>query len=237
MNITKESSTDCREIVNDSSSAMWKAGYRMRACSGNTAPVFNDAVAVRATRSAQSRPVDEYDQTAEIYVLYQAATPAATVRVNQARRGKIDCEEHYPRAVAEFRNLVGSGSRFVRAANVPANLAVMRQFIKAVRYDQYAAGMRVDVINVHRDMIPYYERIGYSLLCGSFFRHPRLGSPSYVMFMLATPTGSSLLRDVFAPSNLPSIQALRAAFPACRSRQCGYRRTATRHDCQEQQSG
>jgi hypothetical protein len=83
--------------------------------------------------------------------------------------------------------------------------------------------MRVDLINVHTPMIPYYQRLGYQLVCNSSFRHPRLGTDSYVMCLIASPEVPGGLGKVFTPGNDPlQLHRLGLELDFCNPKSCLY---------------
>lgn len=173
---------------------------------------YQDITAIRTSRSGIHQAGDASDANADHYLAVVDGQPLACMRVNQARRGRLDCEDHYPAAfVAKFRGVIGSASRLVRRADAKACPDVMRRFVAAVWRDQYQDGIRVDLINVHTPMVPYYESMGYEQVAGSAFVHPRLRTSSLVMAMLAEPSVRSSLRRLFQEEHDPELMlALRA---------------------------
>lgn len=152
---------------------------------------------------------DEHDQTADIYLMVREDTPVATMRVNQARKGRLDCEEFYPgEFLTRHRHMIGSASRLARSPATKPSVYLMRHFVRSVWQHQLRHGMRVDLINVHQRMIPYYADMGYRLLYNSFFWHPRIHTPSHVMFMVASRNAHSPLADICAPADDPLLQEL-----------------------------
>jgi hypothetical protein len=144
------------------------------------------------------------------------------MRVNQARRGPLDCEEFYPTAfLNRFRQVIGSASRFARRAGSEAEPALMRTFIREVWRHQYQDGMRVDLINVHEPMVFYYQRLGYELLCNSFFKHPRLGTNNHVMCLIACSEAPAGLGQLFEGVDLLQTTLLRANLNFCPTIRCG----------------
>ena len=141
---------------------------------------FETILELRRSGAAPASPLEDcFDLEADLYVMRCSGTAIATMRVSQARRGEIDCEEAYPdEFLSNYRSIICSASRFLRHPKSPPNVLLMEQFMREVWRDQFADGVRVDIINVHQPMIPYYTRMGYVLLCDSHFTHPRLGTPS-----------------------------------------------------------
>lgn len=165
---------------------------------------------------------DEYDETADIYLLMDNSIPIATMRVNQARRGKMDCEAFYPgHLLRSHRHLIASSSRLARSITAKPNVYLMRQFMRTVWRQQVIDGIRIDLINAHQRMLPYYVDLGYRLMCNSFFVHPRIHTPSHVMFMVASSETPSAFAEVFAPPDDPLLQELSAAeIPVCWNNAC-----------------
>jgi hypothetical protein len=108
------------------------------------------------------------------------------MRVNQARKGVLDCENFYPSLLlTQHRSVLCSASRFARSKQFPANPTLAKHFLREVREDQLLDGMIGDVINANTPMIPYYEKLGYRTIEGHDFRHPRLGTNSKAMLLIA----------------------------------------------------
>lgn len=119
------------------------------------------------------------------------------MRVNQARRGPVDCEEFYPgNLLSVFRNLVGSASRLIKVKEARSNVSETFSLIAAVWRDQFLDGMRIDPINVHMPMVPH-----------SRFKHPRLGTDSLVMFLTANASGGSRIANAFGTAHDPVLIA------------------------------
>ena len=59
-------------------------------------------------------------------------------------------------------------------------------------------GIRLDVINARRELVPFYAKMGYTVIEGWDFVHPHLGTDSQVLFLSVDPTIRSFFRDVFA---------------------------------------
>jgi hypothetical protein len=142
---------------------------------------------VRLERQGLKDCVDLYDVDADHYLLIdQSARPIFVMRVNQARRGELDCERFYPKELLDnHRSVLCSASRFMRSRQFSANPVLAKRFLHLVREDQLLEGMIGDVINAHAPMLPYYKSIGYEALNGHDFIHPRLGTESKVMLLMA----------------------------------------------------
>lgn len=215
--------------------------YTVRVVSPHSSD-YDAVISIRSQGVAGSYS-DEYDETADIYVMTDNETPVATMRVNQARRGKMDCEDFYPEHfLRSHRHMIGSASRLARSITAKPNVHLMRHFVRSVWRQQLIDGMRVDLINVHQRMIPYYADMGYRLLCNSFFWHPRIRTPSHVMFMVASKETRSPLAEVFAPPDDPLLQELATAKvptcwnPACLTRTVEEMQSCPRFACQCKES-
>lgn len=168
-----------------------------------SSPLFQSVIDVRRSIAQNGSEVtDEFDRSSVLYLMEENCKPVATMRVNLARQGLLDCEEFFPETcrkfILDFRVVVSSASRFVRHFESGSDPAQMRQFIRQIWRDQYNNGIRIDLINVHERMIPYYKRLGYLLIRDSFFRHPRLDTPSYVMCLLADKRERSVASEVLS---------------------------------------
>lgn len=184
---------------------------------------MDPVIRIRSERAeTELDAIDEFDASADLYLLLQGEIPVATMRTHQARRTLLDCEDCYPRAfLAEHSDVVVSASRFARSETTPSSPSLMRRFIGEVWRDQSRDGMWVDLINATPAMVPYYTRLGYRHLCGSSFRHPRLGTPSVVLFAVADPYTRSPLQRYFEPSaTREDLNRLRSGLPTCDERVC-----------------
>ncbi len=189
----------------------------------NQQSAFDLCADIRRSQSSISTPhVDEFDVHAEIYLLTLEGKPVATMRVNQAQCGHLDCEEFYPQDfLHEFRPQIGSASRFARHALAKPDIVLMREFVSEVWRDQFLVGIRADLINVHTPMISYYERLGYRMLCNSRFVHPRLGTESHVMCLVASPEVPGALGRVFQTSEPDGfVERMRLALNFCDRQKC-----------------
>jgi hypothetical protein len=133
-------------------------------------------------------PACAIDRYSEHYVASFEGTVIGALRVTRAARGRLDCEEHFPpRLVSAYREQLTSASSFVAWQQVPRQLALARRLVEFAWQDQLPRGTRVDVINVHERAVTYYGQLGYELVAGSAFTHPRYGTPSRVMVFAARP--------------------------------------------------
>lgn len=180
--------------------------------------LFAEVLRIRQTPAERTRAacVDAHDLTADHYLLADQRQTLAAMWVNQAHRGPLDCEAFYPAPLLDkWRPCIGSASRLVRDQSIPACPGAVVRFIKEVWRHQYATGMRVDIINCHEPMEPFYLRLGYRRVANSNFSHPRLSTPSFVMILVADHRTKTPLRDAFtAPaSEISFVDDLQRAMP------------------------
>jgi hypothetical protein len=170
--------------------------------------LFTLVLELRGRHQTGGELEDVFDRTADHYLLFRDGVPILAMRVNQARRGPMDCEEFYPgNLLSVFRNMVGSASRLIKAKEARGNASETFSLIAAVWRDQFLDGMRIDLINVHMPMIPFYRRLGYRTVPHSRFKHPRLGTDSLVMFLTANACGDSRIADAFGTAHDPVLMA------------------------------
>lgn len=161
---------------------------------------FSEVLRIRKTSagSAKTVCVDEYDLFADHYLLADQSQTLATMRVNQAQRGPLDCENYYPDSfLQKWRACIGSASRLMRDQSIHACSSAIVLFIKEVWRHQYDNGMSVDIINCHEPMEPFYLRLGYRRVANSHFVHPRISTPSFVMMLVADHRAKTPLREAF----------------------------------------
>jgi hypothetical protein len=171
---------------------------------------FEAILEIRSSRGERASEADAHDLHADHYLLRLHGSPIAALRVQQARRAQLDCEAFYPPALlASFRSVVCSASRLVRHARARARPSLIRRLFVAAWAHQFREGMRIDLVNVHMPMVNYYLSIGYQAIHGSEFVHPRLGTPSVVMYLIADRERSvPVLRQAFQGAYDPAMTAL-----------------------------
>ncbi|PAY19042.1 hypothetical protein CKO51_12885 [Rhodopirellula sp. SM50] len=181
------------------------------------APEFSHVIDLRLQHTSTTPTTDEFDETADHYIQEQNGVPTVTMRVNQARRGELDCESYYPSPVLKMlRPLIGSASRLTKSPLHRGSPKEVFEFVAAVWRDQHLDGMRIDLINVHIPMIPLYNRMGYQIAPHSRFVHPRLQTDSVVMFLVSDPRRKSAISHAFENYFDPaSLDAIHSQFPIC----------------------
>lgn len=144
--------------------------------------------------------LDSFDHYSDCYLLVRAGQGQATMRVTQARDGRIDSEDHYPAFIQEkpLRRYIGSASRLIKSKDGDLNRKEISWFIQQVWSDQYRDGMRIDLINATLPMIKYYERLGY-VPVGKHFIHQRSRAESQAMVYFADMAWNTRLSHLLAP--------------------------------------
>ena len=173
--------------------------------------LFTEVLRIRQSTGLPEQAVtDASDKSADIYLLAKDGRNIATMRVNQVRRGAVDCSEFYPRALLEdFSHCLGSASRLVRDQSVKACPGDIRFFLREVWRHQFRDGMRIDVTNCHEDMEPFYVRLGYRQAADFKFTHPRLSTPSLVMIMVADPSAETPIKGAFQDQSIDRAELQR----------------------------
>ncbi len=128
---------------------------------------------------------DLFDSWSDLYLMRYKDQYVATMRVTQARDGMLDCETTYPAFLqnANLRKYIGSASRLYKLPDAPISTIQILNFIVTIWKDQYADGMRIDLINSTLKMVKYYERLGYKKV-GDIFIHPRTLKESQAMVFI-----------------------------------------------------
>ncbi len=162
--------------------------------------LFEEVCRIRSSASeSDDSPNDRYDENADLYLLKFRDDFIATMRVNLARRGLLDCQEYYPQDfLADYSDWIGSASRLARDRKASACPDRVKWFIREVWRHQFRAGLRLDLINCHQRMENFYVHLGYRRIEGYNFVHPRLSTPSFVMLLAANSDIESPIQDVFA---------------------------------------
>ena len=145
---------------------------------------YDDLLSVRA--QAYGLPpratVATIDGYSELYCGYIEERPVVAFAATRAESGPVDCEEFYPASfMAAFRAKLTSTTRYCRVpdSNLKAQLA--SRFIGLVLRDQAELGVRAFIGNTQPHMLNYYSRMGYELISGHEFIHPRWKTRSLVL--------------------------------------------------------
>ena len=180
------------------------ARWKLRVIEADTSSrAYNDIIGMRSELCEKygfprAWAADKVDDYSTLYCAYADDRPVGTIRVTRAADGKLTYEDFYPaRLLADFRDRIGSGARFIVRQDLPPGMQIARVLIETAWLDQFRRGIRLDIIDAHPRALRYYERLGYRLIAGSHFVNPRAGWPSYVMVYAATDRQGGPLRHLF----------------------------------------
>jgi len=157
-----------------------------------------DAV-LHVRRIENSTPVVfDFDHYSQQYCLLHQSTPVGSMTITRHIHGPLDCSECYPHNLLEvYGPVLGSACKF-RINPFPfSGFRTLRLMIREVWRDRLQDGTRLDLINAEQKLVPFYKRIGYSVIKGSDFFHPMLGTKSVSLMLATDPTRRSFLRDLF----------------------------------------
>jgi hypothetical protein len=147
-------------------------------------PAYEDVLSVRS--SAYGFPARQtiaaIDAYSELYCAYVGGRPVASITATRAACGTLDCEQYYPADfVAHFRSKLSSTARYCRIADQTVAPAVLQLMIGIALRDQVELGARVFIGNCQPEYLNYYLRLGYQLIAGYAFTHPRWNTRSLVL--------------------------------------------------------
>lgn len=162
---------------------------------GNQSALFPQVVQIREAMSSKAA-IEHCDSWSDLYLLKKNQQYMATMRVTQARNGLVDCESFYPLFLQDtaIRKYIASASRLYKLTNAAVSHYDILKFIIESWKDQYADGMRIDLINATTQMVIYYQRLGYKKV-GSTFIHPRTLKESQAMLYIAHSMWPAKLSD------------------------------------------
>lgn len=180
--------------------------------SKNDSDLFKDVISVRSIDLKESKqkiiPVSfNFDAYSDHYRLIVEDQISGCLSATRLLGGKIDCQEFYPQILIDkFYDIIVSACKFKLIPELRGRGAIAtsasyaKLMIREAWRDQLRKGAKLDLINVEKNYVPYYKRLGYILIENSRFIHPVLGTESYVMFTSADPNNGSILSDVFQES-------------------------------------
>lgn len=176
-----------------------ESGLELLTFRGTRSALYDDLIAVRAHgESTDFRETHGFDQYSDHYLARQNGKPVGCLTVNRGWLGPLDCQQFYPADLVEaYREVLISGCKLKVLANQrpSAIFTIIRQAWR----DQAGLGARLDLINATGKLVPVYQRLfGYRLAQGYRFTHPRLGTPSEVLWMAVDPQRKHRLTSVFA---------------------------------------
>lgn len=199
---------------------LWEDG-ELRVClvrPGSTA--FDEIVQMRGL-VACGPSTDSVDEYSTHYALYSRERLQVWFRVTRPIHGVLDCETYYPSdLVSEFRLVLAASGRLGRHPEEQGRSSLVSAALRCGWSHQFIHGARVDVINSRQALAPFYQRIGYHLIPGWSFLHPRTGLTHDLRGFVPAHDAPGTWQDLF--TSIP----LEAAFPL-RERLRAYTRDIT----------
>lgn len=156
-------------------------------------------------------PRFEVDAYSHHYLLRNDTEAIGAMTITRNVDGPIDCRSLYPESLfREFGTKLISTCKFRVTKGAHNGIATLRSMIREVWLHQTRDGMRLDLINSTLENVRFYNRIGYTSIKSSEFRHPKLGTESIAMFMATDPSVRSFIQKQCAglsnPLRLSTVQ-------------------------------
>jgi len=183
------------------------SGLVLESAFGTDNSVYEDLLQVRTGNHPRFK-VDDYSHH---YLLRNDSGPIGSMTITRNIDGPIDCQSKYPKSLfREFGATLISTCKFRVIKGAHNGFRTLRNMIREVWLHQTQDGMRLDLINSTLENVRFYNRIGYTAIKGSEFRHPTLGTQSIAMFMATDPSVRSFIQEQCArlsnPLRLSTVQ-------------------------------
>lgn len=169
--------------------------------------LYKDVLLVRNNGSKKEieKATSFVDPYSDIYCLYLDKEPIGTITTTHRLKGKLECEEFFPKEIIEgYKTVTNSASMFriLTGQNDKASESLgarlSSKIIKEVLKDQFEEGILVCICKVERYFVEYYRRMGFVHLEDYDFINPWLGYDSCVMILSADPNHKSSFKETFA---------------------------------------
>jgi len=183
---------------------------------------YDDTLKLRSSERDMSAQPDGVDQYSTTYCLYFNNIPAAAMRVTRPLEGILDNEQYFPRPIIEaFRHLLGASSRLVRSDEWRSAPWITKLLMQETWRDNIRLGIRIDLSTCRHSILAYYERLGYRVICNTYFRNPFRNTDNHVMLMTAEQQKSSFFHDVFKNcNNIITHTEIENVMPLCDGMRC-----------------
>jgi hypothetical protein len=150
-----------------------------------------------------------YDGYSEFYCAYVDGRPLGALTATRAGRGRLACEEYYPRDfLREERDRVVSTTQLNVITPTETDgfsrRRIIRLLVTRMWQDQLARGIRYDLIHASVRHMATYRQLGYLQVARSFFVHPVSRAPSYVMLLPADRSHACCVHDLFRGLTSPA---------------------------------
>jgi len=167
------------------------AGLVLESAFGTENSVYPDILQVRIGNN----PRFQVDQYSHHYLLRNDTEPIGSMTITRNVDGPVDCQSLYPKSLfQEFGAMLISTCKFRVIKGAHNGFRTLRNLIREVWLHQTRDGMRLDLINSTIENVRFYNRIGYTVIKNSEFRHPTLGTDSIAMFMATDPSIRSFIQ-------------------------------------------
>lgn len=179
-------------VLNDSAKR-----FRIVAAFGVENSLYDHVLKVRQDEDGHAAKFD-FDAWSTHYVLFYESDPIGSMTVTRHKDGPVDCDEFYPKVLFQrYGDVLVSICKFRIRQGSHTGLGTFRTMTRAVWRNLLEVGVRVDVINIEKSNMVAFRRIGYQVIEGSDFVHPKLGTDSIAMVLSADPTRRSFFSDLF----------------------------------------
>jgi hypothetical protein len=170
---------------------------------------FTDVLRLRSEQLS-GEPTDCTDAWSYHYGVLVEDNLVAAMRVTQARFGFFDCQENYPTSLFErFLPMIASATRLCSDPNTKALGHVRTLFSLSWRHN-HEEGMMINIINAKKKYRAYYERMGFQILSGWEFSHPRTQQLHDVYYLVGSKAMNRYFGSIFFTA--PEVSAYYSSF-------------------------
>jgi len=150
------------------------------------------------------------DSYSDHYCLAVDDVAVGCLSMTRALHGDIFFHGYYPRIFFDkYLDRVMSAYRFRmlhpyrRTSSRSGGVSLASIMAKEAWREQIAKGVRLDLINVEKEYVRYYQRLGYIYCEGADFICPIFHTPISIMYLPADPTRGSLIKDLIQDQDDP----------------------------------
>lgn len=166
--------------------------------------LYQDILSIRSQTDPrwpdQSTKEDDYS---DHYCMYVNDSPVGSLGVTRALDGDMFMQEFFPpQILEEFHEVIASAYRFrildayrQTSPRVPG-ISLANRITREAWREQIAKGTALDIINIEKTHVRYYERMGHILCEGYDYIDPKIGTPSCIMFIPVDPKHQSFISDL-----------------------------------------
>lgn len=136
------------------------------------------------------------DAYSDIFAFFEGDALVGTITVTRHAVGPIEAAAHYPPAV-----MTAFGPRIATFYRLAARPGYGRLGLTAMRiacWYSLQQGVRLALFSAKPAMVRWYQRVGFEVLTGVPYVHPRLKSEHVALFCPADPNRHSIFADLCA---------------------------------------